>query len=256
MIERRLFNSVKLVVATGALLACACAWSAGDEIQVYGDDINEPGESGLELHLNYVVKGSKASEWVGQKPVNHMLRVTPELSWGLTKSVELGLYVPMIKAVGESPTLEGLKGRVKYLSAPKDSAWYAGLNFELGRVSMRTEESHWNAELRPILGWRAERWEFAFNPILGWALSDGHHKVPTFEPAAKVAYKATEEVKVGFEHYASMGPINHWLPASAREQASYVVVDGKLGKTEVNFGVGRGWHASGDGWVVKAILGF
>ena len=58
------------------LCTAGLAHAAGDEIQVYGADINKPGERGLELHVNYVTQGSKQVEWPGQKPVDRMLRVT------------------------------------------------------------------------------------------------------------------------------------------------------------------------------------
>jgi hypothetical protein len=61
---------------------------------------------------------------------------------------------------------------------------------------------------------------------------------------------------VGLEHYSALGPVNNFAPSAQREQSLFLVFDGKLGGTEVNFGVGRGWGASPDKWVVKAILGF
>jgi hypothetical protein len=244
------------VVSAILLISAGLVQAAGDEIQVYGADINKPGERGLELHVNYVNRGSKQVEWPGQKPVDRMLRVTPEFSWGITERMELGAYVPMIKAVGSSATIEGVKGRIKYLVASDNEPFYWGVNFELGRVALRTESSHWNAELRPILGYQTGAWEFIANPILGSALSDGASRVPQFEPAFKIAYKLGEGNSVGLEHYTALGPINHFLPSGQREQSLFLVFDGKVGGTEVNFGVGRGWQASPDKWVVKAILGF
>ena len=244
------------VVSATLLCAAGLAHAAGDEIQVYGADINKPGERGLELHVNYVTQGSKLVEWPGQKPVDRMLRVTPEFSWGITERLELGAYVPMIKAVGSSASIEGVKGRIKYLVASDDAPFYWGVNFELGRVALHTESSHWNAELRPILGYRMGNWEFIANPILGSALSDGASRVPEFEPAFKFSYELGEGKSVGVEHYTAMGPINNFLPSSQREQSLFLVFDGKVAGTEVNFGVGRGWQASPDKWVVKAILGF
>jgi hypothetical protein len=243
-------------IAALLLPVASLAHAAGDEIQVYGSDINKPGESGLEMHVNFVADGSRDAAAPGQKPVRNMLRVTPEFSWGITEQLELGVYIPMIKAVGSSATVEGVKGRVKYLVANDENPLYWGVNFELGRVSLRTETSHWNAELRPILGYTMKRWEFTVNPILGWALSDGASQVPEFEPAFKVAYRLDNGMSVGAEHYMAMGPANHFLPYSEREQNTFVVMDGKIGGTEVNLGIGRGWHASSDKWVIKAIFGF
>jgi len=50
--------------------------AAPEEIQVYTDDINAPGEFGLELHVNYVLEGPRAPVYAGQVPTNHVLQVT------------------------------------------------------------------------------------------------------------------------------------------------------------------------------------
>ena len=65
-----------------------------DEIQVYTDDINAPGEKGLELHVNTTPKGITTPGYAGETMNHHGLRVTPELSLGITKTTEVGLYLP------------------------------------------------------------------------------------------------------------------------------------------------------------------
>ena len=85
------------------LALCTSAQAAPDEIQVYTDDINAPGEFGLELHTNYVAQGASTPAWPEQKPVRHMWRFTPEFSYGLSPSWELGFYLPMIRdAAGQA----------------------------------------------------------------------------------------------------------------------------------------------------------
>lgn len=65
--------------------------AAPDVIQVYTDEINAPGEAGLELHLNHAIQGSRTPGYPGQMPSQHGTQVTPEFSYGLTKNLEAGL---------------------------------------------------------------------------------------------------------------------------------------------------------------------
>ncbi len=49
------------VLACALLAAAQQALAAPEEIQVYTDDINAPGEFGLELHVNKVLSGNGRS---------------------------------------------------------------------------------------------------------------------------------------------------------------------------------------------------
>ncbi|MHB1099376.1 MAG: hypothetical protein ACYCZR_07455, partial [Burkholderiales bacterium] len=56
------------------------------------DEMDEPGKFGLDLHNNYVFSGSGVPNYSGAVPPVHVYRLTPELSYGLTPSFELGAY--------------------------------------------------------------------------------------------------------------------------------------------------------------------
>jgi hypothetical protein len=236
--------------------AVSSVWAADDEIQVYTDDINKPGEFGLELHLNYVTVGSRERAWPQQVPPKQLFRATPEFSYGYTEKVEFGLYLPTTKGPGESVHMEGAKVRIKYLDAPEGSAFYWGVNGELGRLALRTEEQHWNWEIRPIIGYRQSGWNFTVNPRLSGALSGGVTRVPDFSPCFRIMKDVAEDWAVGVEHYSEMGSIKHFVPAPERSQNTFLVVDGRLGETEFNFGVGKGWTGPSDRVVFKAIIAF
>jgi hypothetical protein len=77
-----------------AVLAAPARAVLPDEIQVYTDDINAPGEFGVELHVNTTPKGRRTPEFANEVAPHHGLRVTPELSWGLTRTLAAGLYFP------------------------------------------------------------------------------------------------------------------------------------------------------------------
>jgi hypothetical protein len=244
------------LLALVILGAVPSARAADDEIQVYTDEINKPGELGLELHLNYVTVGSRARAWPQQVPPRQLFRTTPEFSYGLAERWELGLYLPTTKGPGEDLHLEGGKARLKYLDAPQERPFYWGVNVELGRLALRTVEQNWNAEIRPILGYRAGDWHYTFNPRLGMALSGGASRVPDFNPCFRIMRKLSDDWAVGVEHYSEFGPVNRFLPASERAQNTYLVLDGRIEKMDFNIGVGKGWTGPSDRVVFKAILGF
>ncbi|MDH7500750.1 MAG: hypothetical protein QHH30_10275, partial [candidate division NC10 bacterium] len=214
-----------VLIALG--LSPASGHGAGsDEIQVYTDDINEPGQMGLEVHANFTAGGDFEPAYRGDLPSQHLLRVTPEFSYGLTKTLEAGLYLPLSKDREDKFYLDGVKIRLKWIPELKSEAYFAGLNWELGCVSKRLEEGRWNMELRPILGFRSSTWLISFNPILGWALSGGESSGwPTLEPAIKVEYGIGGGIGIGFEHYADLGRIDHLQPFQEQGHTTYGAID-------------------------------
>ena len=94
------------VIAPGTATA-----ALSDEIQVYTDDINAPGEYGLELHVNTTPSGRTTPDYPGEAVPNHGLRITPEFSYGITKTWEV--LVPelnrfYVAVAGKAPTQAAL----------------------------------------------------------------------------------------------------------------------------------------------------
>jgi hypothetical protein len=232
------------------------ARAAPDEIQVYTEELDEPGESGVELHVNFVPSGRKSPTYPGEMRSDHRLQVTPELSYGLTKTLEAGLYLPIATSPdGGGPVSNGMRFRLKYI-APREEGqrFFWGLNGELGWYSKRISESRTALEMRPIVGWRDEHWLFAFNPILDFDLAgDGSHR-PSFDPALKLAHTIRGDTMIGVETYREYGPLGNFLPGGERPTYVYATIDTSLGGADVNFGVGRGLQGAEDRWVVKAIV--
>jgi len=242
-----------VVLAATAPIAIA----APDEIQVYTEELNDPGQYGLELHVNYALKGAKTPAYDGEILSHHRLQVTPEFSYGLTKTLEAGLYLPAARSVEGNIYGNGVRLRLKYIAPREEGArFFWGLNGELGRSAHRVSDSAIGLELRPIIGYRDADWLISFNPILDLDLSSGFSREPKFEPALKVARKAAEGVHAGFEYYAEFGPIHHLLPASERAHYLYAVADLETKGFDINFGIGRGIENASDQWVVKAIISF
>lgn len=228
--------------------------AAPDEIQVYTDDINDPGEFGIELHVNYAVDGYRTPDYPGQLASHHVLQITPEFSYGISKNWEAGLY--LLAARGPDGNLygNGIKPRLKYLHQ-SDDGFFWGLNVEIGYTSIRVSENHYNLEMRPIVGWSNANWLFAVNPIIGAALSGNVSREPTFEPAFKISRLIGEGTHFGLEHYADVGAIHHSPAMNQQNHLLVAAFDMQKGPLDLNFGVGRGLTSVSEKWIAKLIVG-
>lgn len=241
------------------LLVCglyaSLAQSTPDEIEVYTDEMSAPGEFGLEQHLNFTVEGAKTPEYPGQMTSHHVTQVTPEFYYGLSNNLEAGLYLPLAFTADGYTFLNGVRLRLKYIAPhASDEHLFYGLNLEAGRNSSRVSESNNAMELRPIIGYRDEKWLASFNPILNMALDANVSHQAQFEPALKLAHSAGDEVSVGVEYYGVYGPVNQLLPGSQRAHTVYAVADVETCRFDVNFGIGHGYLNTADVWVAKGII--
>jgi hypothetical protein len=229
-----------------------------DEIQVYTDDINKPGEFGIELHVNTTPKGRSTQDFPGEITPRHGLRFTPEFSYGLTRDFEAGLYLPYARDAEGTTHFAGPKLRLKWLPLqPKEDGqgWFAGVNFEYAWVRPEFEQSRHSIELRPIAGYRGRDWLFAVNPILGLDLDGPNHDgKPDFSPSAKVARNVASGLALGVEYFAELGKVNNILPRPEQSHTLYFALDFEHKSWEFNIGVGRGLNDATDRWTLKTII--
>jgi hypothetical protein len=248
---------MRKLLSCGVLTLCLFgeALAAPDEIMVYTEELNEPGQFGLEQHLNYSMQGAQVPEYAGQMTPHHVLQATPEFSYGISNTLEAGLYVPVAVAPDGNSFINGVRLRLKYI-APKtrDEHFFYGLNVEVSRDSIRVSESASGLELRPIIGYRDELWLLSFNPILNTGLSDNVSHQPQFEPALKLTRRMSDVVHGGVEYYGVYGAWNQMLPAGQVGHTVYAVLDGEAHGYDINFGIGRGLANTGDDWVVKSVF--
>lgn len=233
------------------------ARGAPDEIQVYTDEISKPGERGLEFHVNHVPSGRSSPTYQGEQASAKRLQLTPEFTWGLSRSLELGLYLPVARDGGGQWVGNGLRGRIKYLvPRAEDQSFFWGLNGEYGWSSRRVSESATSLEVRPIVGWRNDRWLLVTNPIVHFDLGTRPAQKPTFEPAVKIGAQLGPSNLVGLESYFDLGAVGSTTPPKGRPSTQYVSWDTSFGGVDMNLGVGRGNRSAEDRWVLKAIFGF
>jgi hypothetical protein len=246
---RRLIPALLLALPTPAL-------AAPEEVQVYMDELNARGEVGLDLHLNTVTSGTATVDYPGQQLSLNRWRLTPEFSLGLGNGFEAGLYLPLATIrPGEPLRADGAKARLKWLAPHGAEGFYWGANLELGRVAHRLDENPWNGELKLIGGWRRGRWLAAANANFDFVV-DGPNPGPvTLEVASKLGYRLGGETVLGLESYNGMGPLRDPGHLPAQEQATYLTIDTKLGRWDLNAGIGRGYGSNADRTVVKFVIG-
>ena len=223
--------------------------ASSDEIQVYDDSINQPGELNVDNHINYVPEGIKEKARYQEVPAHHNFRFTPEFAYGLTKNWEAGFYIPTIRSGNGDWYIEGAKVRLKYIADHAEHGFYWGINQELAKTTYRTDDVPWNYELRCILGYKIGSWNLVTNPIFGFALS-GHSHTPKFTPDFRVVNQISEKVALGIEQYMDLGPINQ---LRSHVQETYLTIDTVILKNAVQFGIGHGWTKESNDTTVKVI---
>jgi hypothetical protein len=226
---------------------------------VYTDDLDYPGASGLELHLNTTPSGRTTPNYSGDVPPAHGWRITPEFSWGLGHDFDWGLYLPTATESDGTFHWGGAKLRVKWLpvhGAEAQGGWYFGINNELSSLTKAFSESRWNDEVRFIGGYRGERWLIGVNPILEWGLSPGFRGSPDVTLAFKAVHDVVPGIALGAEYYADIGTLASRLPYDEQNRTLYAIMELERKSWSLNFGVGRGLTTATDKWTVKAIVGF
>ena len=245
---RRLFLTGAMVVATAA-----GAW-ADDEIQVYNGEIARIGQWTLEQHLNYAIKGRQQPDFPNGLIPNHALNGTPELAYGVSAWNEIGFYAPF--AVDKEGTFYGNGFKIRELFAVPNAGqreFFYGVNFELSYLMPKFSETRFGSEIRPIIGWRRDGLEFIVNPIVD--IGFGSKGEVEFAPAARIARSLTNDIALGVEYYTDLGPFRHFLPLSEQRHNIYGVIDFKIGRFEVNFGIGYGLTSGSDRLMTKLIVG-
>lgn len=255
------FSLFRLVLLWCALVAAPASYAAlSDEVQVYVDDLNDPGELGLQMHLNHTISGVAQAGYSGETVNTGGTRLTAEFAYGLTPDLEAGAYVPLVIMNPADISLAGLKLRLKWVPikpAEGGSGFFAGLNGELSEVAYRYEQSGRTFELRPLLGWHSQQWLFAVNPVFGFALKKPDAgKAADFAPSFKVARTVAQGISTGPEYYADFGRLSSLsLPPWAQQQHTlYWAIDVDRKPFNINFGIGKGLTSSTDAWTVKLIF--
>jgi len=249
MVSPRCFLFAVVLLAASTVSARAV-----DEIQVYNAEIAKVGQWTFQLHSNYAFIGRKEPDFPGGLVPNHALQGTGEWAWGITDWWEMGFYTPY--AVDQELTPYSNAAKIRQLFVIPNAAereFFYGVNFEFSYAMPQFSETRWNMEIRPIVGWRKGDYEFIINPIVD--LGFGQNGGAEFVPAARFARNIGENLAVGVEYYTDLGPLQRWLPFNEQQHNVYAVVDFKIGRFDVNAGVGYGLTPGSDRLMAKMIIG-
>src|SRR4029077_17452951 len=99
-------NRVRSLLGFPALLLAAMFTSPAradlpDEIQVYDDSLNRPGQFGLEIQTNHSFGGETRPSFPGEIVSGNATRLTAEFSYGLGGRFEAGMYLDFVVPNGE-----------------------------------------------------------------------------------------------------------------------------------------------------------
>jgi hypothetical protein len=241
-------------VATILLVATVVSAHAVDEIQVYNAEIAKIGQWTFQLHSNYAFIGRKEPDFPGGLIPHHALNGTGEWAYGVTDWWEMGFYAPF--AVDQNLTPYSNAAKIRQLFVIPNAAerqFFYGVNFEFSYAMPQFSDTQWNMEIRPIVGWRNGDYEFIVNPIVD--LGFGQNGGAVFAPAARFARNLGEDLSVGVEYYTDLGPLQNWVPFNEQQHNIYAVVDFKIGRFDVNAGVGYGLTPGSDRLMAKMIIG-
>jgi len=247
----------------GLLLGCVLAgarttgWAQTDEIQVYDAEIAAPGQLNLTWHNNFTFSGPQQPAFPGGVVPNHALNGVPEWGYGVTDWFEAGLYLPVYTLTNKGDLLfDGMKLRALFVVPDAhERAFFYGVNFELSYNAPHWEPTRFYGEIRPIVGVHLGPWDLILNPILDTDFRGGADNL-NFAPAVRAAYNVNRKLAFALEEYAEFGPLQHFLPRSQQSHTLFGVVDygSGYGGNGLEFGIGKGFTAASEGWVVKLML--
>ena len=247
------------------LTALAGLWVDGaraspEEIVIFADEGEKPGEFGYEEHLNYAAKARQDRNYPGETPPQGVFRFMPEVSYGLSETWNLGVHLPMSYRSG-AMTVDGFKVRFTNLNIRETDwgSWFYGVNYELSYFDKRLSESRVVGEVLGILGMRRGDWLFVVNPELGRALSSNTPELDKrldLDINFKVMKAGRSHLAFGIEHYAEVGKASHPQFGGTSTQITYAIVEFKTKSDfDFNIGIGHGWTEPADKLVYKMMVG-
>ena len=130
--------------------------------------------------------------------------------------------------------------------------FFYGVNFEYDYLMPKFADTRFGMEIRPIIGWRKGDYEFIVNPIID--LSFGRNGDAVFAPNARFARNFGENFALAVEYYTDLGPFTHFLPLKEQSHAIYGVTDFKIGRFDIEAGIGYGLTKPGSDRLVTKLM--
>jgi len=238
-----------LLLALGPLLVLCfiskSLWAAPFEIKIHDELIAELHESGYEIETNLF----QASAAQGIKSDVFQTRV--EYAYGIAQGNEIGANVFLSNYNGVSYVNGGKLSQMYIPTHDEDGIFHYGIKNEIVYLKDIGTENQLFWEMTPILALQLQKWRFTLNPSIDFGLNKSGGV--SFAPSGKIAYAVTAHTSIGGEYYSEMSNTTNTFPISQRFNTAYLVVDTKIDKSTINFGVGKGTSLNSDNWVMKLI---
>ena len=245
--------TLSCLIAMVGLSVSIPSWSASEEIQVYSDDKEDAGASSVDFHNNYTMGSRKTPQYLGEQAPNNVYRLTPEFNFGLTDTLELGVYLLTTRSPSGEWNSQGYKLRLKYIAPHDNEGFFWGLNLETGKQNLAVSATPYNTELKTILGWNQEKWKYAVNFNTAGSSNTGAGPLSE-EVSFKINYVLDGVTQVGLESYNELGPLRSFQGLSSNSKTIFGVVDTEVAGHELNAGIGHGLNGESDKWIIKFIV--
>jgi len=258
------YSCLMRVWPIAALIFCTFpsskALALPDELEVHLDDTTPKGQFAVDVIANYTASGPRAPSGEGLRPTFHLLQISPDFSYGLTKNSQIDLQLFSSVNLHGDGRVDG--GRIEYLTIPirpddeDDDGLFLGGLFEVGHLPATLSRNRLDGEIKLLMGYRVGRWTFATNPELGFKVKGSGSSQPDLSVKFKAAYRVDPTYSVGIEHYGELGQLRHIGPLNQQSQQTFAVVDFKAKGMDFNVGIGRGWNDFSERWVLKTVVSF
>lgn len=250
--------------AWAVLLATAifspAVFALPDELQVHLDETNKPGQFSLDTVVSYALSKPAQPEGSGLRSSAHLLQISPELGYGITKNTQVSLQIFSSLDTHRQWRVDGARAGLTTLffrpDDEDDDGLFFGTLLEAGRLPATLSVNRIDGEIKFLMGYRSGRWLFAFNPEIGFKIAGPGPSEPELSIKAKIAYRSSEGYRVGIEHFGELGPLGRLGPLNQQSQQTFAVIDFKSQHVDVGIGVGRGWNANSQRWLLKTTISF
>jgi hypothetical protein len=177
-----------------------------------------------------------------------------EYGYGITKASEIGVNIFLSNYNGRS-YLNG--GKISYMYIPthdEEGLWHYGLKNEINFITDIGGIQTNFFEITPILSLTTTHWKFTINTSIDLALNNT--KKTTLSPSFKFGYRAIDSTYIGFEYYVDNLPFSNLGAMNQQPNTGYFVMDTTHNKSQLSFGLGKGFATSTDNWIIKAVGAF
>lgn len=265
---KKLVSLAALMLSLSGTVSNHAKAAPRDEVRVYTDSIEEKGEWGLEMHFNTVPRPRVSVLSAGEPRAINGLIVTPELSYGLSDTVELefGFLLPRVRLDDGSNLQVVPHARAKWIPKKANATgttgdWFWGGILEWSpspyRRGVTTEDASSYLSVRPLLGYRTSTWLFAGNLILEWPMGLRNTAAsvarPEFAPAVKVLRTFSDRFATGLEYHGEWGSARKFSASTEQSHTLYWIFERKK-PFWMSLGLGHGLNRNSGGFSVKGSI--